>query len=600
MFWPPCSSRGSIIWPAHCRRKAIYPYNKTVRAICVSAIAAARLCTIGAALQAAPAIFPLKDIRPGQTGVGRTVFSGSRVDEFQVEILGVLENIGPRESIILARLKGGPLANTGVMQGMSGSPVYIDGRIAGAVALAFPMSKDAIAGIRPIEEMLRVDPEPKTRLASIPPRRPVLAGNQRLEEIATPVSFSGFTESTLEHFSKQLRDLGFDPRQGVAGGGGNPDGKLGNPASLQPGSMITVQLVSGDWSVGADGTVTFIDGDRIYAFGHRFLAAGPAEMPFARSEVLALVPNLNASFKISTAREWMGSITEDRNTAVSGVLGRRAALIPIEIRVAGRPYRMKMIQDRVMTPLITQMAVFSTIDETERSIGPSTFSIRGRIDFENGSLRLDNVYGGDVSAAASASTGIGSPLAYALSSGFDALKVKSVSLDIAPVNRRNQVQIAELAAPREIRPGDDLEIVVSMSEDNGAETSKTLHYRVPVGAPAGTLFITASDAASVNFLDLQSEMGAPVHSPAQVLEFLNNMRPNNKAFVRISRLDTAFTAEGRDLPDPPPSLSMILARGQGNMLNLLNWRGSKVAEIEVPAGENVVTGSKTVQVEVKP
>ena len=131
---------------------------------------------IACVLQAAPAIFPLKDIRAGQHGVGRTVFAGTRVEEFQVEILGVLDNLGPRQSIILARLSGGPLANTGVMQGMSGSPVYIDGRLAGAVALSFPLSKEAIAGIRPIEDMLRVEPNPSSdadrRLAAnLPPRR---------------------------------------------------------------------------------------------------------------------------------------------------------------------------------------------------------------------------------------------------------------------------------------------------------------------------------------------------------------------------------------------------------------------------------------------
>jgi hypothetical protein len=557
---------------------------------------------IGAALHAAPPIFPLKDIRPGQKGVGKTVFSGTKIDDFQVEILGVLENIGPRESIILAKLKGGPLASTGVMQGMSGSPVYIDGRIAGAVALAFPMAKEAIAGIRPIEEMLRVDPEPakKTQLASIPARRQVQAGGQLLEEIATPVSFSGFTAATLEHFSKQLHDLGFDPRQGAGGGGGgNPDGKLGDPSQLQPGSMISVQLVTGDWAVGADGTVTMIDGNRVYAFGHRFLAAGPSEMPFARSEVLTLVPNVNASFKISSAREWMGSITEDRSNAVSGILGKRAAMIPIEIKVGARQYRMRMIQDRVMTPLITQMAVFSTIDETERSIGPSTFSINGHIDFDGGTLRVDNVYGGDVSASASAATGIGSPVAFAMGSGFDALKVKNVSLEITPSNRRKQVQIADLAAPRQVRPGDDLEIVVGLTGDNGVASSKVIRYRVPVGAPLGVLFVTASDATMSNMVDLQSAMSAPVHSAAEVLGLLNSVRPSNKAYVRISRMETAYTEEGRDMPDPPPSLSMIFSRAQGGVMNVLNWRRSKVAEIEIPAGDNVVTGNKTVQVEVK-
>src|ERR1700677_1175316 len=150
---------------------------------------------------------------------------------------------------------------------------------------------------------------------------------------------------------------------------------MGDPAKLQPGSMSRIQLVSSGWSMGANGTVTAIDGNQIYAFGHRFRAGGPVELPFARAEVIALVPNLQSSFKISAAREWMGSITEDRNTAVSGVLGRRASLIPLEIKVGDRQYRMKMIQDPVMTPLIAQMAVFSTLDETERSMGPSTFTL---------------------------------------------------------------------------------------------------------------------------------------------------------------------------------------------------------------------------------
>jgi hypothetical protein len=549
---------------------------------------------------APPAIFPLKDVRAGQHGIGRTVFSGSRVEEFQVEILGVLENIGPRESIILARLKGGPLENTGVMQGMSGSPVYIDGRLVGAVALGFPLSKEAIAGIRPIEEMLRVDPEakPDANLAAIPPRRHVMAGQARLEEIATPVSFSGFTSATLEHFGAQLRELGLDPRQGVSGGG-NPTGPLGDPSQLQPGSMISVQLLSGDMSVGADGTVTYIDGNRIYAFGHRFLSGGPTELPFARSEVLALLPNLSASFKISTAREWMGSITEDRNNAIAGLLGRRAATVPLEIKVGANSYHMNMIQDRVMTPLVTQMAVFSAIDSTERGLGASTFSVRGHIDFSGGSVRVDNVYSGDISVPSFAAQGVASPLSYALLSGFDALKVSNISLEIAAVDRHSQLQIADAVGPRVVRPGKDVELTVVLTGENGGDTTRKVHYHVPVGAPLGVLYFTVADAASTNVMDLQSAVGVPLHSPAQALEILNSLRTNTKAYVRVWRSESAYTIEGRDLPAPPPSLALILKREQAGSTGSLNLKGSKLAEIEIPAGENVVTGSKTIQVEVK-
>lgn len=581
-------------------------YNKDVTVPRLIA-AALLLLMLASAVHAAPPIFPLKDVRAGQHGVGRTVFAGSKVEEFQVEILGVLENIGPHESIILGRLKGGPLENTGVLQGMSGSPVYIDGKLAGAVALAFPMSKEAIAGIRPIEEMLRVDPDPKpARGSSLVARRGVqwsgLAGNSggnaRLEEIATPVSFSGFTAATLEHFGPALRELGMDPRQGVSGGG-KPGEQLGDPRQLEAGSMISVELLTGDMSAGADGTVTCIDGDRIYAFGHRFLAGGPTELPFARAEVLALLPNVQSSFKISAAREWMGVITEDRSAAISGRVGRRAVTIPIEIKVGANTYRMGMIQDRVMTPLVTQMAVFSAIDATERSTGPATYSVRGHLDFDGGSIRIDNAYGGDVATSTLAALGVGAPLSYALGAGFEQLKLTNVVLEIGAVERRRQTQIAEVAAPRQVRPGEDVELMISLSGENGTAATKTAHYRVPVGAPFGMLYFTVSDATSANLQEVQARAGMPLRSPAQVFEVLNQLRSNTKAYVRVWRAETAYTVEGRDLPNVPPSLALILNRVETATSMPLNLRGSKLAEIEIPVGGTVVTGSKTIQVEVK-
>jgi len=548
---------------------------------------------------AAPDIFPLKDVRAGQHGIGRTVFSGTKVEDFQVEVLGVLENLGPRQSIILARLSGGPLANTGVMQGMSGSPVYIDGKLLGAVALSFPLSKEAIAGIRPIEDMLHVNPQPPRNIAAATPRRAFIAGDARLEDIATPVSFTGFTPAALEHFAPQLRQLGLDPRQGVSGGGNIPD-RLGDPRQLEPGSMISVQLISGDMTVGADGTVTAIDGDRIYAFGHRFLDEGTTDLPFARAEVLALMPNLSSSFKISMAREWMGSITSDRETAVSGLTGRQANLIPVQIRVGSNTYRMRLVQDRVMTPLLMQMAVFSAIDSTERSVGGQTYSVRGQLDFEGGPVRVDDVYSGDVGVAVIASAGIGSPIAFALQSGFDALKLKGVSLDVASVERRSQQQVVDLMAARTVRPGEDLELTVVMSGENGQETARRIKYRVPIGAQPGMLNFTIADATSTNVIEFQSAVATPQRSPQQVLSLLNGLRSNTKAYVRVWRAEPSYTVEGRDIPDPPPSLAMLLTRAQAGSPAQVNTRGAKVAELEVPgAVGSVVTGTKTIQVEVK-
>ncbi|HTR37760.1 MAG TPA: SpoIVB peptidase S55 domain-containing protein [Bryobacteraceae bacterium] len=563
-------------------------------------------------------IFPLKDVRAGQHGIGKTVFSGNKIDEFQVEILGVLENVGPRQSVILARLSGGPLDKTGVMQGMSGSPVYIDGRLAGAVALAFNFAKEPIAGIRPIEEMLAVGEQAAVKekepvVARAYPREvpfaPASSGagalSTNLVQIATPVSFSGFTSSTLEHFAPELKKLGLEPRQGVSSGGKLPP-KLGSPAALRPGDMIAVELLSGDLSIGAEGTVTAVDGKQIYAFGHQFMSAGNTELPFARAEVLALLPNLSSSFKISSPLEWMGTITQDRSTSIFGELGRKADTVPLAITMKdGRRsplvYHMQMVQDRVLSPYIVQMAVYSAIDATERTLGLGSYTVRGGIEFQRGipPLKLDNTFAGDFNVPAQASLGVASPIASVLGAGFDKLKIKDITLAIEASERKRMLQVDQVvASPGKVRPGDSVDLYVTFTGENGAELQKTVRYRVPVGAPAGPLSFTVSDGSLSNALDYQQMAATVAKSPTQLVSFLNNLRPNTNAYVRVWRTDPAFQVQGDDLPDPPPSVGLILARAQAAQGALMP-RGSKIDELQIDTGNVVVTGTKTAQVEVK-
>ena len=550
------------------------------------------------------AIFPLRDVRAGQHAIGKTVFQGNKIEEFQVEILGVLENVGPRQSVILARLSGGPLAETGVMQGMSGSPVYMDGRLVGAVALAFNFSKEPIAGIRPIEEMLAVGDSGQ------PAAAPKVASNNgdplasKLINIATPVSFSGFTAGTLDQFAPQLKKLGLEPRQGVSSGGKLPS-QLGAPASLRPGDMIAVELLSGDMSIGAEGTVTAVDGKSIYAFGHQFMSVGNTELPFARAEVLTLLPNLNSSFKISSPLEWMGAITQDRSTSIYGELGRKAETIPVSITVkdgrrAPLAYRMQMIQDRVLSPYIVQTAVYSAMDATERTLGLASYSLRGGVEFVNGAppLKLDNTYAGDFNVPLQASTGVASPLASILGAGFDALKIKSINLEIEASEHKRFLQVDQISAsPKQVHPGGTVELSVTLTGENGLEVQKNVRYRVPVGAPAGVLSFTVSDGSMSNALDYQQMASEAPKSATQLVSFLNNLRPNTNAYVRVWRTDPAFQVQGQDLPDPPPSVGLILARTQAAQ-GVWVPRGSKIDELQIQTGDVVVSGSKTAQVEV--
>lgn len=593
----------------------------------VSRLVVPAVLALSAALHAQTAFFPLKDIRPGMHGIGKTVFSGTRIDEFQVEVLGVLENVGPKQNLILARLSGGPLAETGVLQGMSGSPVYIDGKLAGAVALAWPFAKDAITGIRPIEEMIRVTEAGRTpppsqiarnerSLASMlaardltgmmPGRLEPTPREGNLIEIATPVSFAGFTRATLDAFSPQLRSLGLEPAQGLSAGGPSSN-RMGDPSKLKPGSMISVQLMNGDLSIGADATVTYIEGNKIYAFGHRFLAVGSTALPFTRSEVLGLLPALSASFKISVPRETLGAILQDRNTAVAGELGRMAAMAPVTISVSrgGKrldDYHMEMVNDRFLSPLLVQMAVFNTIDATERTVGASSFRVRGEIEFDGSSapLKVNNMYAADTGSALIASLSTAVPLAYVLQSGFETLEVKKVALDIESFDAKKQFQIDSVAASRrEVRTGGQVELTVSLVGENGAEVSRTVAYRVPQGLTPGPLYFTVADGMTTNLTEFRQILGAQPRSISQLISTVNSLRPNTKAYVRVWRPEPAYQLEGADFPDPPPSVAMILAGSQSTQGGITQTRNSKIAELEIGAGDSVIAGSKTIQVEVK-
>lgn len=573
--------------------------------------------TLAAALSAQTAFFPLRDVRPGMRGMGRTVFAGNQIDEFQVEILGVMDNAGPKQSLILARLSGGPLEHTGVLEGMSGSPVYIDGRLAGAVAMAFPYAKDPIAGIRPIEEMLRSSPAPgpapraelgdKDLLHLFPRPLPAMAGDARMVNIATPLSFAGFSRQTLDEFAPQLRSLGLEPRQGVAAGGNIPP-VVGNAADLKPGSMISVQLMSGDLAVGADGTVTYIDGSRLYAFGHSFLDVGATALPFARAEVVALLPTLNASFKVSSAKEWMGGITEDRDTAVSGELGRLPALTPMTISVTrnGRPidtYRTRMVNDPLLSPLLIQMAVSSTIEATERTVGAASVRIGGEIQFQNGlaPVKIANIAAADNGSAAQTALAAAMPAAYAMQSGFNALALKQVDLNIEtfPVKRELQID-GVTASRREAHPGDTIRIDVSLVADDGREIVRQASYQTPTGAEPGTIYFTVADAATTNLADFHQVMSSPERTAGQVVAMLNGLHPNDKAYVRVWSASPAFDLQGADLPNPPASAALILGGLQLHTGGITQTRNSKIAEMEIDSGGMAVTGSKTIQVEIKP
>ena len=456
-------------------------------------IALSVLLGAGVFAAAAAELFPLAEVRAGMKGTGRTVFQGREIEEFQVEILGVLKNVGPKQSIILAKLAGGPLAETGVMAGMSGSPVFLDGKPAGAIAFTFPFSKEPIAGIRPIEEMIAPEQSGRARSPSSEaaaamlfrddrgeqtiellsaglraPTAPIFSGEPQLVPIATPVNLAGFSRRTLDLFGSRLRQLGLKPAQGTAGGGRTDDSVPGE-AAAEPGAMISVALIRGDLEVSAAGTVTHVDGNRLYAFGHPFLSSGPTELPFLAAEVITLVPNLNSSFKIAASGSLLGTIVSDRSAGLIGIVGKTPALTPVRLRVTSGPsaadYAFEIVRDPLLTPYLLQMALFSSIDATQRQVGASTLRLRGEARFGENlpPLRLDNIYSAPTNTALSAAATTSLMLYYVLLNAN--IAAEEINLIIEAADREEWAEIDRVwSDKRKVRPGETIELSAALKD----------------------------------------------------------------------------------------------------------------------------------------
>jgi hypothetical protein len=591
--------------------------------------------------------FPLSQVQPGLKGVGRTVFEGNQIQEFQVEFLGVLKNaIAPKHDVILARLSGGPLASTGVVAGMSGSPVYVDGKLVGAVALSFPFSKEAIAGITPIQEMLDVVPavsgKEKARSSSayelrtfpipqspgsvgrlIPDERlesldltallPPAEETSSLSSLRLPLRFGGFSTSVVRTFAPSLRRLGFEPMEGgmLTGSPASmaPTSAQADGNDLEPGRMVSVMLVEGDLNLNVDCTITYRQGDNLYACGHRFLMTGPVEFPFAPSRVLATVPNLSSSFKVDVPGTPVGSIRQDRFGAIYGVVGEKATMIPVTLKVDStlhrqEDYHFRIAQQSFLTPLLANLAVSSALSSTERVMGPSTVSISGAIRLSDGdTVNLEDVLAGDVNTPNLAGASVAGPLGYLLHSGFPNLKVAGVDIAVKVSNEKNTATLQQAwCTQSQVRPGDHVEVIAVLRKDSGEDVVEKIPVDIPASVTDKTLTVMVGDGTAVNALENRLGPLGTVNSVRdvhQLVTALNKMRRNNRLYVLLMSPQRSFELHGNEYPSPPPSLLQTFLADPA-VASSARYRGtSVVGDFETKPQPYSIQGQKRLMLKVQ-
>jgi hypothetical protein len=566
---------------------------------------------------AAPEIFPLDRIQPGMKGVAYTIFSGDEPEPMDVEVLGVMPNLlGPRQHIILVKLTGPKAEHTGVAFGMSGSPVYIEGKLAGAISLLMAIfAKEPIAGVTPIERILEVgDTAASVQRAGagsepaaypLPSDWTVKTGAEAgayLTPIDTPLVFSGFHPATLRHFAPELRSFGM---VAVAGGTAEP---RPDDADLKPGDMASLVLVKGDLSLQASCTVTAVVGDRVYVCGHPVFNFGALDVPMARGRVVTTMASSFASSKVVNAGGIIGRFTQDARTAVLGRLGSAPPLIPVEMEFVTtgeeRKFRFEVIEHNKLTPLLVTISVFNGLIASPAYSEGTTFQLTGEIQLKGHSaVSLENMFAPTdafIPDGVSVALAVQNIFGRIFSNPYERAEVERVRLKVTSVPQRRVASIESAWSEKsEASPGEQINVKVLLRPYRGAPVMHEVPITIPPQAARGTLRILVSDSETLNRMGRFFTLGpqSRLAGLEQLIKLLNRERRNNRLYVVLLQPTPTLLVEDKELPNAPLSQINVLdqRRAPGSSLLL---RESVAGEWSLPMNQ-VITGQYLLTIQVR-
>lgn len=581
--------------------------------------------------------FPLSELKEGLRGTARTVFRGSEPEEFNVEILGIVPGaIGPKQDMIIGRLSGGGADRTAVFAGMSGSPVYVNGKLLGAISYSFPFSKEPICGITPIEQMIQIFEQNQVgktkirepRMVSFAelaatnwkpefPRNAIVSSSilsgvgsnaslanfagQTFQPIATPISFNGISQDVLNLFAPQLLSVGLLPVAGVSGAASMTPMKQADENTLVGGDSVSMQLSRGDYSLAASGTVTYRDGDKIYAFGHPFLSLGTADLPMSESHVVTVIPNMNNSFKLAVPDAMVGSMTQDRATGVFGKLGQAPKMIPVQINMEtsrGQTHTLnfEVAKDDFLTPLLLNITIYNSLVANERTIGEATIEIDGEIQVKNQpSLKIENRFGGG-QAAQFAALSVALPVNTLLKSNFDDMEISKITLN-AVSNDGNKAAVLERIAvdKNRVRAGETFEVQAYARTESGKIFVQKIPVTVPADAPAGTLSVLVGDGGVIQQSSIIQQFVPK--SLGELVSTINKAKKSDRLYAQLFRTTNGTVIGVNEMPNLPPSVlaTMNNDRTAGGFKPTTQ---TVVSEQLIAPAEFIISGQQTLAIEV--
>jgi hypothetical protein len=574
-----------------------------------------------------PPTIAVSQIHAGMRGVAYTVFEGVKPESMDVEVLGVLHNVnGPKGDIILVRLHGQKVEYTGVVAGMSGSPVYLDGKLAGALAFRIgEFSKEPIAGVTPIADMLEInamDRSPAEESAAVKPAVTTVAGKTAapgetlalpgsardsgfanyLKPIETPLVFNGFSEQAIQLFSGQFASAGIVP---VMGAGSVSNDK--QPEPVVPGSAISAILVRGDMDIEATCTVTYVDPQRLLACGHPLLQFGSVDLPMNKAEVLATLASPMNAFKIVNTTEPVGTFVQDRHTGIMGVFNRQPEMIPVTLSIHSstgvKQFHYEVLNNPKLTPVALMVTVFNALHGVNEFGEEITYRLTGSIGVKGfPEVTMRNMFAPAENAqpaAMQAAISLGERFERIYDNPYSAAAVAGVNLDFDLVRERRWAHLESARTDvTEARPGEEIMLETVLAPYRGERIVQQIPVKIPTSASKGTLRILVSDGDTLDHIARSNPAFGRKLDLASTISLLNKEHSNNRVYVSLLEADPEARVADKVMPTLPISIMNVMDGMRGNQEMIVSGE-SNVDETATAQLDYVVSGAQLLTVTVK-
>jgi len=564
---------------------------------------------------------PVSEIHAGMKGVAYTVFQGTKPESMGVEVLGVLRNAnGPKGDVILVRLSGEKAEYTGVVAGMSGSPVYLNGKLAGALAFRIgEFSKEPIAGVTPIAEMLEINAMDRSSGSSmrntgaavqIPTQTsgPGAEGSaprnyaNYLKPIEAPLVFSGFSQETLQRFGPQFAKEGIVPVMGVGSVSASKQ-----PEPLEPGSAISAILVRGDMDIAATCTVTYMDAQHLLACGHPLLQFGMVDLPMTKAEVLATLPSPLNAFKIVNATEPVGAFVQDRHTGIMGVFGQRPEMIPVTLNIhsgaASKQFHYEVLNNANLSPVAMMATVFNALHGVNEYGEDTTYRMNGRISVSGyPDVTVQNMFApsdGGQPAAVMAALALGERFSGIYDNPYNLPGIRGVQLDFDLVRERRWARLEGARTDLiEARPGDEITIEAVLRPYRGEVVLQQIPIHIPTSTSKGPLRILVSDGDTLDLIRRTSPLLGRKMDLASTIALLNKQHVNNRVYVSLLEADPEAMIADKVMPTLPLSIMNVMDSMRGTQEMIVQGESS-VNEAATAPLDYVVAGAQVMTITIK-